>query len=933
MFLPVQPIVDWLVACFKALVANLKQYADKKRASRSLQLINTLDKPLGPDQVILIFEQVMSIGLSDDCLWAELVEGVQRQLESQTVSVFTTFITLTTSPRSPLYSSLGKMVGPVLNCESRQTKFVSLSKELILSDSIYKGPVFYVYKVLVQWLTEQHKSAQASAFLKLLHSNELFTHCDESSLKNAQHLLEQLAREAVDNKDLAYLGQVLGAVDTMLVKPQDVFFNKLLDYVAKAGIGARYSEHLLGSMIKNKVKASLVTFNTLLDLYVSQRNFDDAWYLFNTLIKNKDPLPDSYTFCTMIAAVKYMRNPEVNKASQLFKLYQESQPVDLVVANCLLDVYVSLGQSAYGQELLQSLPSLNLRADSVTFNTLIKDAARREDLAEGERLYRQMQVENVNPTRVTFNSMMDLCAKTGQFPRALEYLREMKDAGTNPDQYSYSIVFTGLKNNVSDRRVYSQTFAHLDSLLEGGFIPDEVCINSMLDVAVKFEDLTRVESLFSRLPQLGIKPSAITYGIMVKAYGKARMPREARKTFEAMLSVGLQPNEVTYGCLLEALVHSADLAGAEQLYRSLGRKGKANPFFFSTLAKGFARQGLLTQALGLWEECRAEASFKPNLVCFNVILDVACKKGNLLLACKLFEEIRTDCLFPDIISYSVIIKGHCQAKSIDQAIFLLNQMIKEGVRPDLQLFHQLLEACANPVYYKQGFEVYSILQCSQVRPTCMTFGTLAKLHGMAGRVEEAFGLVKIMQSWGIEPSLIFFTHLVHISFSNRLPMLAEKAFLQLEERSINPDILLLEKLVQGYTRARLLHKALCIALQAEVLGYSINTDILLILDQKLNSYPLKGNKARDQMAKLHVLAMRPQILGKCEIVSKNEPKKNAPRQPLHYKQSEGESKENHYSHNIQFSVAQAPEKGIIQEKPYSQSQKAGRHIEKTTFLR
>jgi len=53
-----------------------------------------------------------------------------------------------------------------------------------------------------------------------------------------------------------------------------------------------------------------------------------------------------------------------------------------------------------------------------------------------------------------------------------------------------------------------------------------------------------------------LKASAVTHGILIKAFGQANMINDAFNVFNIMKGKGLVPNSVTYGCLIDACVKS-----------------------------------------------------------------------------------------------------------------------------------------------------------------------------------------------------------------------------------------------------------------------------------------------------------------------------------------------------------------------------------------
>lgn len=111
---------------------------------------------------------------------------------------------------------------------------------------------------------------------------------------------------------------VLESIGQFIKKPQDIFFNKILDFLSKNQIKGKFSENLLSIMIKNNIKASLVTFNTLLDLYITQSNYTMANHLFKSLNQKLEPCPDNFTFSIMINGVKNMPNATIETAKEYY---------------------------------------------------------------------------------------------------------------------------------------------------------------------------------------------------------------------------------------------------------------------------------------------------------------------------------------------------------------------------------------------------------------------------------------------------------------------------------------------------------------------------------------------------------------------------------------------------------------------------------------
>lgn len=68
----------------------------------------------------------------------------------------------------------------------------------------------------------------------------------------------------------------------------------------------------------------------------------------------------------------------------------------------------------------------------------------------------------------------------------------------------------------------NKAFILIDQLKKRGtFKPDEVLFNCLIDACVRFGDIKRAITVFREMEQSSVAPSAVTHGILIKAFGQA----------------------------------------------------------------------------------------------------------------------------------------------------------------------------------------------------------------------------------------------------------------------------------------------------------------------------------------------------------------------------------------------------------------------------
>lgn len=144
-----------------------------------------------------------------------------------------------------------------------------------------------------------------------------------------------------------------------------------------------------------------------------------------------------------------------------------------------------------------------------------------------------------------------------------------------------------------------------------------------------------------------VKPSAVTYGILIKAFGFSNKLERAFQIFEEMKRNSLLPNSITYGCLLDACVKNGDIKRASNVFDQMMRDGIAfNTVIYTTMIKGYSKEWQLEKAYQLYLRMLSEMEFNPavapNTITYNSILDCCVRCFDMPRAISIFSKMRTN---------------------------------------------------------------------------------------------------------------------------------------------------------------------------------------------------------------------------------------------------------------------------------------------------
>merc|ERR1719353_2324021 len=136
---------------------------------------------------------------------------------------------------------------------------------------------------------------------------------------------------------------------------------------------------------------------------------------------------------------------------------------------------------------------------------------------------------------------------------------------------------------------------------------------------------------------------------------------------------------------------------------------------------------------------------------------------------KILANMKENNAAPNVITYSTMLKGHCQNGNIQGGFAILEQMKKDGrMKPDEIMYNSLLDGCAQNSLVDEGLRLLEEMQNEGVRPSNFTLSILVKLMNRARRLDQAFAIVEeITKKYRFSPNVHVYTNLIQACASNQ----------------------------------------------------------------------------------------------------------------------------------------------------------------------
>jgi pentatricopeptide repeat protein len=601
------------------------------------------------------------------------------------------------------------------------------------------------------------------------------------------------------------------------------YINELEAYAACGDIAA--AERVFIQMTMNGAAPDNMAYCSLMGAYAKCEDVKGCWNLVDQMIAKGLEL--NSTVATIVLKTLNNKGKEVDY-TRLLEIMDQVK-CEIIVYNVFVDYALKNHLENNAWKAFNKLAD-EKRADEITYNTMLKHCAINKNVKDALTIYGMVN-ERFELSIVTINTLMDMYVRTENYQEAWQLFDSMK--GVEADGFTYSILMKAL---VYDKYGFEKAMRLMDEIKEKNMCMDEILYNSVMDICVRFGQSEKAIAYYNEMLLSDIPPSSVTYGILIKAYGKMNQVSNAVKVFRKMKDASV----VTYGCLIDACVKNEEYSIAWDLYNGMKKNGIApNTIIYTIMIKGFARSRELNNALSILDEMSKSSDTAPNNITYNSLLDCCVKCRRLDKALEIFKQMK-ERNTPDLISYSILIKGYCYNKKIAEALKMLEEMTSKNICADEILYNSLMEGCFKSNEPVLALKIYGSMKLQNLQPTGVTNRIIAKIYGQVKDANKAIQLLAVMKSDKITPPLTAFTCLIKVCMKSKEPIKALQLYAHLKSESIHADSITFTTLLEGLLAHKLYYEAADVLADCLNSGIEMTKDIIkTVCEQKLCIDPIR----------------------------------------------------------------------------------------------
>ena len=421
------------------------------------------------------------------------------------------------------------------------------------------------------------------------------------------------------------------------------------------------------------------------------------------------------------------------------------------------------------------------------------------------------------------SSRKDVGLMTREVDRVLSACRgEVRIAGIT--EINHAIITAGRLRRVED----AMTIFRSLSLL--GFTPDLMSYNNAIWCAGNGGRPDLAKTIFNELLEnQRLKPNVYTYGSLLHACAKSKNYQLALKYLKQMDDLGIEPNQVVFTSAMEACAMSGRykealmvmdkmkrkdlvpdltmvnaaikaccLGGAmdeaEELASTLREYGAMDLFTYHTLMMGNTKLDRHQRVIVLYEEAVA-SNAKLDGGIYSLAMLASLNAGLYQQVPRIADQARVEGIPLTEASYTILMQALGEAGGGEQAVACLDDMVHEGLRPNVISYAAAMAACRdkpdtvlqlldrmnsdnivpNTVvlttainalareggkYTDIAYDILQTMERDGPEPNIYTYNTITRAFAEAGRLDDAMNMLENIKQRRLSPDRFTFTTLL-----------------------------------------------------------------------------------------------------------------------------------------------------------------------------
>uniref|UniRef100_A0A5B7B499 Putative ACT11D09.4 n=1 Tax=Davidia involucrata TaxID=16924 RepID=A0A5B7B499_DAVIN len=293
---------------------------------------------------------------------------------------------------------------------------------------------------------------------------------------------------------------------------------------------------------------------------------------------------------------------------------------------------------------------------------------------------------NIVPNIVSYNVLINTHCDAGRVDVGLDVYRHIL---SSPTVTASSITYRHLTKGLIDAGRIGEAVDLLREMLNKGGGADSLVYNNLIAGFLNLGDLEKANEIFDELKERCLVYDGAVNATFMDWFFNQGREKEAMESYKSLLDRQFRMIPATCNVLIGVLLKHGKKTEAWALFDNM-LDDHTPPTFqavnsdtFNIMVNECFKLGKFSEAIDVFKKVGEKAGSRPfamDVAGYNNIITRFCEKGMMAEAEKLFGELSTKSLNPDVTTYRTLIDAFFKMERVDDALQMYTKMVEAGLR-------------------------------------------------------------------------------------------------------------------------------------------------------------------------------------------------------------------------------------------------------------
>ncbi|KAB5524472.1 hypothetical protein DKX38_022221 [Salix brachista] len=384
-----------------------------------------------------------------------------------------------------------------------------------------------------------------------------------------------------------------------------------------------------------------------------------------------------------------------------------------------------------------------------------------------------------------YNVLINGLCHQGYVGEAIQVFDIMyKNTGLPPTLHMFKTLFFGLCKKgwlVEAELVFEEMEVQ-------GFFVDKVMYTSLMNAHGKNKKMKMAMRVYFRMLKKGCDPDICTYNTLIHGFLKMGLFDKAWVLWNLMSDLGIQLNEVTYNLMICYYCKQGKLDCAfDYFVRISDPNVKLGMWIYNVLINGLCHQGYVGEAIQVFDIMCKNTGLPPTRHMFKTLFFGLCKKGWLVEAELVIEEMEVQGFFVDKVMYTSLMNAHGKNKKMKMAMRVYFRMLKKGCDPDICTYNTLIHGFLKMGLFDKAWVLWNLMSDLGIQPNEVTYNLMICYYCKQGKLDCATMLLNSMVPCNLAPCVRSYTPIIAALYKQNRCLEVDEMCERMLESGIIPD--------------------------------------------------------------------------------------------------------------------------------------------------